>query len=141
MKKINKLFSIFLLLLILTISNVNYGNTNIIVTKNDTKETSNLEKSATPRKLTNLAIFIDFDKDSTKVPHPLDDEQSVMNAYKIFNSDYFEMQTVNGTISVPSFKKYYENESYGALSITTEILPKKDNKVSSYRAPQPLGYY
>ena len=100
------------------------------------------ESKSNKRSLTNLAIFIEFSDSDANVLHHLDDAQSVENAYKIYNSDaLFEMDSVNGIIKVPSFKKYYEKESYGQLSITTEIFPKVNGKVVSYQDPHPIGYY
>lgn len=89
-----------------------------------------------------LAIFIEFADSDTKNTQHLDDEISVENAQKIFNSDEkFEMNTVNGIIKVPSFKKYYEKQSYGKLSINTEIFPRNNGKVVSYTDSHPIGYY
>lgn len=86
-----------------------------------------------------LAVFIEF-SDNTNTNH-IDDAKCVENVEKIFNSELFDMNTVNGIIQVPSFKKYYEMQSYGKLSITTEIFPKVDGKVVSYVDSQPIGYY
>ncbi len=142
MKKINKIWIAILLFLVLSVPNAENVKVAVFSSEALNKETSNEARTATPRQLTNLAIFISFDSDSTKVPHPLDDAQSVENAEKIFNSDeLFDMESTKGTIKVPSFKKYYETQSYGALSMTTEILPRKDGKVTSYRDPNPIGYY
>ncbi len=89
-----------------------------------------------------LAVFIEFSNSDNAVTNHLDDDKSVENAEKIFNSEeLFEMDSVKGTIKVPSFKKYYEMQSYGKLSITTEIFPKKDGKVVSYQDSHPIGYY
>ena len=91
-----------------------------------------------------LAIFIKFKDNNNQ--HQIDDADCVKNAETIFNSnEMFEMITVNGNteekIKVPSFKKYYEMQSYGKLSITTEIFPKVGNNVVSYETTQPIEYY
>ena len=89
-----------------------------------------------------LAVFIEFSDSDTMTNNHLDDKQSVENAKKLFNSpDFFEMDTINGKIEVPSFKKYYEMQSYGKLSITTEIFPRVNGEVVSYRDSHPVGYY
>ncbi|MCI9413376.1 MAG: hypothetical protein HFJ31_02535, partial [Clostridia bacterium] len=88
-----------------------------------------------------LAVFVKFSDSDAKLTYHLDDEQCVENAEKIFNRDYFEMDTVKGKISVPSFKKYYETQSYGNLSIEAEIFPKQDGKVVTYEDKHPIGYY
>ncbi|MCI8655010.1 MAG: hypothetical protein HFJ48_03945 [Clostridia bacterium] len=96
------------------------------------------------KELKYIAVFIEFSDSDSGIDesHHLDDEECVANAEKIFNSDeYFEMNTVNGIIEVPSFKKYYEMQSYGKLSITTEIFPRQDGKVVSYTDSHPMGYY
>lgn len=80
----------------------------------------------TKKSLKYIAVFIEF-SDSATYPNHLDDDESVSNAEIIMNSDeLFTMDTVTGKVKVPSFKKYYERESYGKLSITTEFL-KLDN--------------
>lgn len=90
----------------------------------------------------NIAIFIEFADSDANVVNHLDDPESVSNANKIFNSDAgFEMDTINGLIKVPSFKSFYERESYGSLSITTEIFPKTNGRVESYKDIHPIGYY
>lgn len=89
-----------------------------------------------------LAIFIEFQDSDTEVTNHLDDPQSISNAQKLLNSsELFEMDTVVGKINVPSFKKYYEMQSYGKLSIETEIFPRKEGTVVSYKDPHPMGYY
>ncbi len=99
---------------------------------------SNTEKKI----LKNIAVFINFADSDTKTTHHIDDEESVNNAKKIFNSDeYFDMDSVNGIIKVPSFKKYYEQQSYGKLSITTEIYPKQNDKIIAYTDSKTMGYY
>lgn len=98
------------------------------------------ETKANNKQLKYLAVFIKFN-DNTNINH-LDDLTCVENAEKIFNSDdLFEMNTINGIIKVPSFKKYYEMQSYGKLSITTEIFPKVNGNIVSYKDPHPIGYY
>lgn len=95
----------------------------------------------TKKELKYIAVFIEF-SDSDTYPNHLDDEESVANAEIILNSDeLFTMDTVNGKVQVPSFKKYYERESYGKLSITTEIFPKQNGKVVSYVDSHPMAYY
>ena len=88
-----------------------------------------------------IAVFITF-KDSTTANH-LDDKQCIENAEKIFNSEtLFDMQVGDKTIKVPSLKKYYQMQSYGSLSITTEIFPRKDNgEIVTYVDNHPMEYY
>lgn len=88
-----------------------------------------------------LAVFITF-KDSTTTSH-LSDQQCIENAQKIFNSEeLFDMQAGNQTIKVPSLKKYYEMQSYGNLSITTEIFPKNNKgEIEVYVDKHPMEYY
>ena len=94
------------------------------------------------QKLKYLAVFIKFSDSNDTTLYHLDDPKCVENAELIFNSDdFFNMDTVNGIIQVPSFKKYYEMQSYGSLSITTEIFPKVNGKVVSYQDSNPIGYY
>lgn len=101
----------------------------------------NSNARATKKSIKYLAVFVKFSDSDTKVMHHLDDDECVANAEKIFNSEYFEMDTVKGKISVPSFKKYYEMQSYGNLSIETEIFPKENGKVITYSDKHPIGYY
>ncbi len=102
----------------------------------------NLKQASSTKNLKNIAVFIKFNDSDANVMHHLDDEQSVENANQLFNSDILiSMNSVNGIIQVPSFKKYYERESYGDLSITTEIFPKIDGKVVAYQDKHPIGYY
>lgn len=97
---------------------------------------------ANEQNLKYLAVFIEFSDSDDLVTNHLDDKQSVENANKLLNSDeLFDMNTVTGTIKVPSFKKYYEMQSYGKLHIATEIFPKENGEVISYKAPQPMDYY
>lgn len=131
MKKTRKILICIVLCLILMLCNIN--NTFYAV-----QNVSSNAKSVT--KLKNLVVFIKF-SNSTDVHH-IDDEQSIANAEKIFNSDeLFEMESVNGKIEVPSFKKYYEMQSYGKLSISTQMFPKKNGKVVSYEDTKPIEYY
>ena len=89
-------------------------------------KTSQIIFNDTKKSLKYIAVFIEF-SDSGTYPKHLDDEESVRNAEIILNSDeLFTMDTVTGKVKVPSFKKYYERESYGKLSITTEIFPKEN---------------
>jgi len=99
----------------------------------------NLEKSISKTSIKNLAVFIKF-KDSN-APHSIIEEESIYNANTIYNSDYFEMDSVKGKIMVPSFKTYFEKQSYGNLSITTELLPKEKDKVTAYIDTFPIEYY
>lgn len=102
--------------------------------------TSNQVGRSNSKSIKYLAVFIKF-SDNTSKNH-IDDVECVANAQKIFNSqDGFEMDTINGTIKVPSLKKYYEMQSYGKLSITTEIFPKVNGNVVSYTDSHPIGYY
>lgn len=56
-----------------------------------------------------LAVFIRFSDSDQNVIHHLDDKESVLNAYKLFNSEEaIEMESVKGKVHVPSFKTYYE---------------------------------
>lgn len=104
-------------------------------------KTSQIFFNDTKKSLKYIAVFIEFSDSETYSKH-LDDEESVFNAEIIFNSDeFFTMDTVAGKIKVPSFKKYYERESYGKLSITTEIFPKENGKVVSYVDSHPMAYY
>lgn len=100
-----------------------------------------LSTKATNKSIKYLAVFVKFSDSDTNVKKHLDDKECVENAEKIFNSEYFEMDTEKGKILVPSFKKYYEMQSYGKLSIETEIFPKKDGEVVTYQDKNPIGYY
>ncbi len=89
-----------------------------------------------------LAVFIEFQDSDTVSNNHLDDDVSVANAEKLMNSENpIEMDSVNGLIEVPSFKSYYEKQSYGKLSVSTEIFPRENGKVVSYRDSHPMGYY
>lgn len=110
------------------------------VETNHTQMAVNQVSTSNSKLIKYLAVFIKF-SDNTSTNH-IDDLECVANAQKIFNSeDGFEMNTVNGVIRVPSFKKYYEMQSYGKLSITTEIFPRVNGKVVSYTDLHPIGYY
>ncbi len=102
----------------------------------------NANEKSSVRNMKNIAVFIEFSDSDINVTHHLDDEKSVENARLIYNSDtLFDMDSVKGIIQVPSFKKYFERESYGKLSITTEIFPQVSGKVVSYKDTHPIGYY
>lgn len=137
MKKVSRLVLILFTILFLAYpSNVDSNNFKGNIISNKVYSTAN------SKNLKNLAIFIKFKDSDLSVTHHLDDDTSVENAKKIYNSDeLFDMDTVNGVIKVPSFKKYYEMQSYGKLSITTEFFPKVDGKVVSYTDVHPIGYY
>ncbi len=138
MQRKNKILTFLLIITLFTTSF--YQNQSITITTQSKTWITNTER--TIKNLKNIAIFIEFSDSDTNVTHHLDDAESVNNAYKIYNSDQlFEMNTVNGIIQVPSFKKYYETESYGKLSITTDIFPKQNNIVNAYRDTHPIGYY
>lgn len=139
MKKVRKFFCYFLLSLLFLSTPTEKQENNKITTETIQNVLAiNSEK----KKVKNIAVFIRFSESATNVEHPLDEEQSVINAYKLFNSEEaIEMETVKGKVPVPSFKTYYERESYGTLSITTEIFPKVEGKVVSYTDVHPIGYY
>jgi M6 family metalloprotease-like protein len=102
----------------------------------------NKNSKAINKKLTYIAVFIEFNDSDSLTSYHLDDPECIANAEKIFNSDeHFEMDTNNGIIQVPSFKKYYEMQSYGKLSIKTEIFPRQNGTVVSYKDPKPMSYY
>lgn len=137
MKKLNKIL-ILLLCMLITSTNIISNETKIINTRSNEELLSTVNKKT----LKNIVVFIEFNDSDTLVTNHLDDEQSVKNAEVIFNNEeLFEMETKYGTIKVPSFKKYYERESYGDLSITSEIFPKENDKVVSYKDSHPIGYY
>ena len=139
MKKVNKKILAFVFLFLLVCSSSSFQ-----VSKATPKKDQELAlaKTITPRKIKQLAVFIKFSDSDTNVLNHIDDTESVENAYKLYNSEIpIEMNTVNGIIGVPSFKKYFERESYGSLSITTEILPKKNNQVIAFKDSEPIGYY
>ena len=138
MKKVSKILVIISLCLI-TFTGGSYGNGSVSFENYSKVYASN--SVANQKKIKNLAIFIKFNNSDANVSNHIDDETGVSNAEKIYNSESFEMNTVNGIISVPSFKKYYEMQSYGQLSITTEILPKSNGKVVAYEDTHPIGYY
>lgn len=98
------------------------------------------------KKIKSLAVFIEFSDSDKNVTNHLDDKACVQNAEKVFNSEtLFDMNVYmdnkNETIQVPSFKKYYEMQSYGKLSIETKIFPRVDGEVVSCTLPNPMGYY
>lgn len=141
MKKLNKLiFSLFICTILILSSHKIYDIKTIKVESN--KNILAQSKTGLQGNINNIAIFIEFADSRINGANHLDDKESVENAYKIFNSDeLFDMDSVNGIIKVPSFKKYYERESYGKLSIVTDIFPKKDEEVVSYKDSHPIGYY
>jgi len=138
MKKYYKILLISFLFLI-TFTGANKSNESLSIENYSNAYASN--NTSNQKQIKNLSIFIKFKDSDLNVDNHLDDVTSVNNALKIYNSDTFEMNTVNGIISVPSFKTYYERQSYGALSITTEILPKINGKITSYEDSHPIGYY
>lgn len=100
----------------------------------------NQETRVDKKTIKNIAVFVRFSDNNET--HHIDDDVCVINAEKILNNkDSFEMNTKNGVINVPSFKKFYEMQSYGKLSIETEIFPRVNGKVTSYKDPNPIGYY
>ena len=116
MKKLTKLLvSLFICTFLILSSTVVYEVKTIETNAN--KDILALDKSSSTKNIKNIAVFIEFaDSETTGTVH-LDDKQSVENANIIFNSDdLFDMNSVNGIIKVPSFKKYYERESYGNIS-------------------------
>lgn len=134
-KCINFLLILFIVFnCICTNYSFSYGETNSIKTGNTR---STLVQNVKPIKY--LAVFIEF-SDNTNTNH-IDDPKCIENAEKIFNSELFDMNTVNGVIKVPSFKKYYEMQSYNKVSITTEFFPKINGRVESYVDSKPIGYY
>ncbi len=138
MSRKNKILTFLLIAILFTTSF--YRNKTIEIITYRKEWNANAERIT--HTLKNLAIFIKFKDSDTNVIHHLDDAASVSNAEKLYNSDQpIEMNSVNGIIEVPSFKTYYERESYGNLSITTEIFPKLNGIVASYEDPNPIGYY
>ena len=136
---INKTISLFLLVFLI-FTTFNYSNA-YTIEKTPQKVVSNSNTRSVKRSMKYLAVFVKFSDSDAKVVYHLDDEQCVENAKKILNSDYFEMDTVKGPITVPSFKTYYATQSYGNLSIKAEIFPKQDGKVVTYEDKHPIGYY
>ncbi len=137
MKKVSRiLLTVFILLFLIFPVNVNSGVFKQSVVSQKVYST------ASSKNLKNLVVFIEFKDSDLSVTHHLDDDESVENAKKIFNSDeLFDMDSVNGIIKVPSFKKYYEMQSYGKLSITSEFFPKVNDKIVSYVDIHPIGHY
>lgn len=120
--------------------------------KYEVKAESYQEVNSNTRNIKYIAVFIKFkdttnnesniDSDTTNNKSHIDDDECVKNANTIFNSEEtFSMQTEKGNIQVPSFKKYYEMQSYGKLSITTEIFPRENGKVVAYEDSNEIGYY
>ncbi len=137
MKTYNKLFVffVFCILILSTPTEKQYNQAIVTETIQNT-----LARNNETINVKNLAVFIRFN--DPNVPHHLDDEQSVLNANQLFNSkEAIEMDSIKGKIKVPSFKSYYERESYGTLSITTEIFPKVQGKVVAYTDSHSIGYY
>ncbi len=140
MKKRNKKIVAFIFLVLFICSSSSFKVSKATI-KSD-QELALAKIDPNPRKIKQLAVFIKFSDSDSNVLNHIDDIESVENAYKLYNSDTpVEMTTVNGIIGVPSFKKYFERESYGSLSITTEILPKKNNQVVAFKDVEPIGYY
>lgn len=159
MKKLTKKF-LLLLLCFLTTSTFNVhlkSEASFSVEPNSVianyNELYGIEESTSPQVVLNdaiksninlkyLAVFIEFSDSKDANARHLDDPESVSNAEKLFNSDQLiDMIGPIGTIKVPSFKKYYEMQSYGKLEITTEIFPKIGTQVASYIDPHPENYY
>lgn len=142
MKRLTRILVAVFLILSVSSSSLTFDKISI---ENYSKSESlafNTTQKSTTRNIKNIAVFIEFSDSDTNVVNHLDDEHSVNNANLIYNSDtLFEMDSVKGIISVPSFKKYFERESYGKMSITTEIFPKVNGKVVSYQDTHPIGYY
>lgn len=137
---INKITCLFLLVFIV-FTTFHYSSAYQIEETSYQQQNVAIDTRSIQKSIKYLAVFVKFSDSDAKLTHHLDDEQCVENAEKIFNSDYFEMDTVKGKISVPSFKKYYETQSYGNLLIETEIFPKEDGKVVTYEDKHPIGYY
>lgn len=105
-------------------------------------QTKQITLNQNTKSITNIAVFIKFSDSDGKVQNHIDDPKCIENAETILNSDeLFEMDTVKGKIKVPSFKKYYETQSYGKLSITTKIFPKVGKTIVAYKDIHPIGYY
>ncbi len=101
-----------------------------------------VEKNSSLREVKYLAVFVAFADSSTLVSNHLDDDECLNNAMKLLNgNEFINMTGPNGVIQVPSFKKYYEMQSYGKLSITTEIFPRENGEVVTYKDSHPMGYY
>lgn len=103
------------------------------------------------RTITNIGVFVKFADSDEVVPKRddetlihIDDTESIANAERLLNSDelietelYTHIDSVNtfvGKKSVPSVKKYYETQSYGKLSVKTELF-------ISYEDQHSTGYY
>ena len=141
MKKRTKIISLISLILFVFSFSFRFVKEKVIETEIQQNSLALFEKN-TAKSIKQLAVFIKFSDSDANVVHHLDDKESVSNAYSFFNSSQpILMDTVKGKIEVPSFKTYYERESYGNLSITTEIFPKINNEVVSYMDSHPIGYY
>lgn len=90
-----------------------------------------------------LAVFIKFsDSASHNDNYSIDSAEGVARAKMMLNGDeLFAMQGPTGVNQVPSFKKYYETQSYGQLSITSEIFPRQNGQVVAYQDAHPESYY
>lgn len=106
------------------------------------------------RTIINIGILIKFSDSDDIVPARddgtkihLDDTESLENANLLLNSDapveteIFAGGASAGKISVPSVKKYYETQSYGKLSVKTELFPRQNQTVISYQDSHPMAYY
>lgn len=135
MKNVLRFLSVFLISLFIT-GSVTFNNYEYSFNSNNTK------LSQSVRKIKNIAVFIEFNDSDDIVDRHLDDEESVRNAYTVYNSDeLFEMKIRNGVTLVPSFKRFYKEQSYGELLIETDIFPKVNDSVTSYRDAHPYAYY
>ncbi len=135
MKKALRLFLVLLFSLLISGSSP-YNNYEYRFNSNSGK------LSQSVRSIKNIAVFIEFNDSDDIVDRHLDDEESVRNAYTVYNSDeLFEMKTRDGVTLVPSFKRFYKEQSYGELLIDTDIFPKVNDKVTSYRDNHPYAYY
>ncbi len=155
MQKVKKLLLLIALIFAFCVSSNNLSNINTSSNTSDFADYNELygiEKREEPiiayntkaskQNLKNIAVFIKFSDSATNITHHIDDLDSVNNALKLFNSDdLIEMDSIKGIIKVPSFKKYYEMQSYGQLSITTEIFPKQNGQVIAYQDSKPMSYY
>lgn len=106
--------------------------------------------AANQRKIINIGVLVKFSnsddivpKRQSGAPFHIDDADNIENAQKLLNSDDpITMQTTAGAISVSSIKKYYEAQSYGKISITTELFPKSSaGQFIAYQDQHPLEYY
>ena len=81
MKRINKLLISFILIFLISSSNLSLANTKVI------NSISKQQLTSSQQTLKNIVVFIEFSDGENAVTHHLDDDQSIENAYKIFNSD------------------------------------------------------